>query len=150
MLQELGPRDGFSPGATIPTFREFWNEHKNRVAQTFVESVGQDANQRDLWQLCADRGIGGLFNISCVRLAAGATTALMYSHFYNEGRQLPKVRKSDAADVRHVIAASTAEIFVSNDSRLCNRLSVVPIEDRFRVRHLDVFVTDLIRGDRAP
>ncbi len=84
----------------------------------------------------------------CIRLAVGATTALMYSHFYNEGRQLPKVRKSDAADVRHVIAASTAEIFVSNDSRLCNRLSVVPMEDPFRIRHLDGFVADLMRGGR--
>jgi len=148
LLRELGPRDGFSPGATIPTFPEFWDEHKNRVAQTFVESIGRDVNQRDLWQLCADRGIGGLFNDRCVRLAVGATAALMYSHFYNEGQQLPKVRKSDAADVRHVIAASTAEIFVSNASRLCNRLSVVPMEDRFRIRHLDEFVTDLIRGYR--
>lgn len=47
LLQELGPRDGFSPGAAIPTFREFWDEHKNRVAQTFAESIGQDVNQRD-------------------------------------------------------------------------------------------------------
>jgi hypothetical protein len=148
LLQELGPRDGFSSGAAIPAFREFWDEHKNRIAQTFVESIGRDVNQRDLWQLCSDRGIGGLFDDRRVRLAVGATTALMYSHFYNEGRQLPKIRKSDAADVRHVIAAFTAEIFVSNDSRLCHRLSVVPMEDRFRIRHLDEFVTDLIRGDR--
>jgi hypothetical protein len=38
--------------------------------------------------------------------------------------------------------------FVSNDSRLFNRLSVVPMEDRFRIRHLDGFVADLIRGYR--
>jgi hypothetical protein len=85
LLQDLGPRGGFSPGATIPPFQRFWDEHKNRVAQTFVESIGQDVNQKDLWQLCAHRGINGLFNIRCIRLAVGATIALMYSHFYNDG-----------------------------------------------------------------
>ena len=33
----------------------------------------------------------------------------MYSHSYNAGRQIPKVRQSDAADIRHVIAASAAQ-----------------------------------------
>jgi hypothetical protein len=98
LIQELGPRDGFSPGATIPRFLEFWDEHKNRVAQTFVESIGQDVSQRDLWQLCADRGIGGLFNVRCVRLAVGATIALMYSHFYNEGRPLSRQRGAAVAE----------------------------------------------------
>jgi hypothetical protein len=143
LLQELGPRDGFSQGATIPTFTEFWNEHRERVTQTLVERVGQDVNQSDLWKLCTDRGIDGLLEIRCVRLAVGAIIALMYSHFYNAGQQIPKVRQSDAADVRHVIAASAAETFVSNDSRLCNRLSGVPMNDGFRILLLDKFLSDL-------
>lgn len=53
-----------------------------------------------------------------------------------------------AADVRHVIAASTAEIFVTNDSRLCNRLSSVPMENGFGVLHLDKFLADLQRKHR--
>jgi len=149
LLQDLGPRDGFSPGATIPTFRGFWDEHKYRAARTFVDCVGQGVNRGDLWELYGDRGIDGLLDIRCVRLAVGATIALMYSHFYNEGQQIPKVRESDAADVRHVIAASTAEIFVSNDSRLCNRLSAVPMKDGFRVFHLDKFLADLLSGGAA-
>jgi hypothetical protein len=149
LLQELGPRDGFSRGATIPSFTEFWNEHRERVTQTLVERVGQDANQSDLWKLCTDRGTDGLLGIRCVRLAVGAVVALMYSHFYNAGQQIPKVKQSDAADVRHVIAASTAETFVSNDSRLCNRLCAVPMKDGFRVLHLDKFLADL-RGGHTP
>lgn len=147
LLQELGPRDGFSQGATIPTFTEFWNEHRDRVTQTLVERVGQDKNQSDLWKLCTDRGIDGLLDIRCARLAVGALIALMYSHFYNAGQQIPKVRQSDAADVRHVIAASTAETFVSNDSRLCKRLSAVPMNDGFRIPHLDKFLSDLRSSD---
>ena len=148
LLQELGPGDGFSQGGTIPAFNKFWDEHKDRVARTFVEGVSQDVNQSDLSRLCGDRGVE-LLDIRCVRLAVGATISLMYSHFYNEGLQIPRVRQSDAADVRHIIAASTAEIFVSNDSRLCNRLSGVPMTDGFRVLQLDNFLTDL-RGGRTP
>jgi hypothetical protein len=143
LLQELGPRDGFSQGGTIPTFAQFFNEYRHRVTQTLVERVGHDKNQSDLWKLCIDRGIDGLLDIRCVRLAVGAIITLMYSHFYNAGQQIPKVRQSDAADIRHVIAASAAEIFVSNDLRLCKRLSVVPMNDGFRVLHLDRFLSDL-------
>jgi|SRR5580704_1239619 hypothetical protein len=141
--KELGPRDGFSQGATIPTFPEFWNEHRDRVTQTLVERVGEDVNRSDLWTVCTDLGIDGLLAIRCIRLAVGAMIALIYSHFYNAGQQIPKVRQSDAADIRHVIAASAAETFVSNDLRLCKRLSAIPMNDRFRVLHLDKFLSDL-------
>lgn len=139
LLEELGPRDGFSPGATIPAFGEFWEEHKGRVAQSFVEGVGGDLKQSDLWELCVRQGINALLDIRCMRLAVGATVALMYSHFYNEGRQIPKVRRSDAADIRHAIAASAAEIFVTNDTRLCKRLSAISIK-QFRLVDLKTFL----------
>jgi hypothetical protein len=113
LLRDLGPRDGFAPGARIPTFSEFWNEHKLRVAQTLVEEVGKESAQPDLWDLCSERSIDGLLALRSVNLAVGATIAQMYAHFYNEGRQVPKVKQSDAADARHAIAASVAEIFVT-------------------------------------
>ncbi len=142
LLQELGPRDGFAPGARIPTFDEFWNQHKHSVAQTFVEGVGEELKQPGLWQICSERGTDGLLNLGCVNLAVGATIAHMYAHFYNEGRQIPKIRQSEAADVRHAIAASVAEIFVTNDSRLYGQLSAVPIKD-FRIVELKTFLTEL-------
>ncbi len=142
LLRDLGPRDGFAPGARIPTFGEFWNEHKRRVVQTLVEEVGKESGQPDLWYLCSERSIDGLLDLRSVNLAVGATIAQMYAHFYNEGRQIPKVKQSDAADARHAIAASVAEMFVTNDSRFRGRLSAVPIKD-FRVVELKVFLTEL-------
>jgi len=146
LLQKLGPRDGFRQGTSLPSFLDFWCEQRERVARTFVELVGNDRNQRDLWRLCAERGIAGLLDIRAVRLSVVTTVSLMYSQFYNEGKQIPRPKKSDAADLRHAIAASTAEVFVTNDHGLHNRLSAVPMEDKFRVFLLDTFLADLEKG----
>ena len=142
LLQELGPRDGFAPGARIPAFDEFWNEHKYRVAQTLVESVSEELQEPSLRQRRGERSIDGLLAVRCVNLYVLATIAHMYAHFYNEGRQIPKIRQSDAADLRHAVAASVAEIFVTNDSRLYRGLSAIPIKD-FRIVELDAFLTEL-------
>ena len=142
LLQELGPRDGFAPGARIPAFDEFWNEHKYRVAQTLVESVSEELQEPSLRQRRGERSIDGLLAVRCVNLYVLATIAHMYAHFYNEGRQIPKIRQSDAADLRHAVAASVAEIFVTNDSRLYRGLSAIPIKD-FRIVELNAFLTEL-------
>jgi hypothetical protein len=92
MLRELGPRDGVRPGEHIPTFSEFWEEHKLRVAESFVESIGREVDQSDLWSICCARGIDDLFDNKCFRLAVGVCNAFMYSHFYNNGLQIPRVR----------------------------------------------------------
>ena len=75
--------------------------------------------------------------------------ALMYSHFYNEGRQVPLPKKSDAADLRHAIVASAADIFVTNDFQLYNRLSAIPLEDDFKILRLDEFLANLRDGYTA-
>ena len=65
----------------------------------------------------------------------------MYSHSYNAGRQIPKVRQSDAADYctsRGVCGPG----FVSNELRLCNRIRRSN-ERPVRVLHLDFFLSDL-------
>lgn len=143
LLQELGPRDGFAPGARPPTPAEFWNEHKHRVARTFVEGVGEELKQPDLWELCSERGIDGLLDLKCVTLAVGATIAHMYAHFYNEGRQIPKLHQSEAADIRHAIAAAAAEIFVTNDwRRFGKRLSALPMRG-LRIVALKAFLAEL-------
>ena len=142
LLQELGPRDGFAPGARIPAFDEFWNEHKYRVAQTLVESVSEELQEPSLRQRRGERSIDGLLAVRCVNLYVLATIAHMYPRFYNDGRQIPKIRQSDAADLRHAVAASVAEIFVTNDSRLYRGLSAIPIKD-FRIVELNAFLTEL-------
>lgn len=142
LLRELGPRDGFAPGAGIPPPEEFWNAYKYRVAQTFVEGVGAEFKRPDLWQNCSARSIDSLLGIRCMSLAVGVTVGYMYAHFYNEGRQIPRVRQGDAADIRHAIAASVADIFVTNDSRLYKRLSAVPIKG-FKIVQLSAFLARL-------
>lgn len=86
-----------------------------------------------------------MLDLKCVNLAVGATIAHMYVHFYNEDRQIPKIQQSDAADVRYAIAASVAEIFVTDDARLYRRLSAVPIKD-FKIVILDTFLIGLRNG----
>jgi hypothetical protein len=143
LIHELGPRDGFALGARLPTFTEFWNQHKYRVVETFVESIGENSAHSELWALCREDSVDGLLNIRCVGLAVRATIAHMYVHFYNEGQQFPKVKQSDAADIRHAISAAAADVFVTNDLRLFRRLSVVPLRD-FRIMRLDMFLRKLI------
>jgi hypothetical protein len=143
LLQELGPRDRFAPGARPPTLAEFWNEHKYRVARTFVDSVGEELKQAGLWERCGERGIDGLLDLKCISLAVGATIAHMYAHFYNDGQQIPKIKQSEVADVRHAIAASVAEVFVTNDwRRFGRRLWALPIKD-LRIVELTAFLTAL-------
>lgn len=143
LLEQIGPRDGFRPGGTVPQFERFWEDHKLTVVQTLVEAFESPTRCRGLSDACKRRGLGGLLDVRCVRLCVVNTVGLMYSQFYNEGRQLAQVRKSDAADLRHTIAASAAEIFVSNDRKLCNRLNSVPMNDGFKVLGIDELRNEL-------
>jgi hypothetical protein len=141
LLRQLGQRDGFKPGGQVPPFEKFWDEHKYTVAQSIVRGVSRDIGQSDIVDLCVRQGINGLLDNKCIRLAVSSMTSLMYSHFYNEGHPA-KVRRSDAADIRHATAASVAEVFVTHDRAFFKRLSAVPISD-FKIIYLDDFLTHL-------
>jgi hypothetical protein len=125
----------------VPSFDQFWNEHKCRVAQSIVTSVSHDIGQSDIVDLCVKRGISGLFDNKCIQLAVSSLTGLMYSNFYNEGHPA-RVRRSYAADIRHATASSVAEVFVTHDRGLFKRLSAVPI-DGLQIIYLDDFLSCL-------
>jgi hypothetical protein len=139
LLDELGPRDGFRAGEVIPRFDEFWNEHKHRIVESIAKSVCDGGIQSDV----IARGLRGLLDNKCLRLAASSIAGLMYAQFYNEGHPV-KVRRGDAADIRHVTVASVAEVFVTHDWPLYKRLSAAEVALRdFAVFYLDDFLSAL-------
>jgi hypothetical protein len=144
MLEELR-RKIVTTQDTIPeTFDNHWTKQRMVVADTFVESFAPYARRADVLESCKRRGIGGLLEIRSMRLAVTATLSLMYSQLYNDGQQIRASRPSDAADIRHAISASAADVFVTNDHRLDKQLSRVRVED-FQVMNLSSFLAALRR-----
>ena len=84
------------------------------------------------------RGLPGLLKLKSVALAVGANLSLMYSHHF-EGRT---PASGDSRDILHAIAASSADVFVTNDRKLAKILTRIPVEG-FQVMNLKDFLDSL-------
>ena len=84
------------------------------------------------------QGIQGLLELKSVALAVGANFSLIYSHQF-EGRT---PASGDSRDVLHSVAASSADVFVTNDRKLATILSRIPVQG-FRVMNLTDFLNSL-------
>ena len=84
------------------------------------------------------RGIPGLLKLKSVVLCVGANLSLIYSHHF-EGRT---PASGDSRDVLHAIAASSADVFVTNDRNLATVLGRIPVEG-FQVMNLRDFLDSL-------
>ena len=84
------------------------------------------------------QGLSELLKVKSVALAVGANLSLMYSHHF-EGRT---PASGDSRDILHAIAASSADVFVTNDGPLGRVLARIPING-FEVMNLQAFLNRL-------
>ncbi len=103
------------------TFEVYWTKTAPSWAEAFADRVG-------LGEACRARGLDGLLGVRAVRIAVGAALSLVFSQVC-EGFQ---PERNDGYDLWHAIQASAADVFVTRDTLLANRLARVPI-DGFRV-----------------
>lgn len=98
------------------------------------------AKRRKMLRKVRQRGLPGLLELKSVALAVGANLSLIYSHHF-EGR---KPMSGDSRDILHAIAASSANMFVTNDKRLEAVLARIPMR-KFQVMNLRSFLNWLPR-----
>ena len=116
-LREAIARISFDqyPKNAPPSFQKFWYGQAQQYAEDLAERFGLLAD-------CQSRGTAGQLELRSVRLATAAGLSLAYSHaFLRE-----PIRSSDLGDLRHVITAAPADVFVSHDRPLRNRLKKTP------------------------
>lgn len=109
-------------------FDEYWKNNCVWLAEGL-------AKRRKVLNKVRRRGLPGLIKLKSVALAVGANLSLIYSHHF-EGR-VP--RSGDSRDVLHAIAASRADVFVTNDRNLAAILTRIPVE-QFQVMNLKAFL----------
>jgi hypothetical protein len=114
------------------SFAEFFEQGSGNVAESFAQRAG-------VLEACKQRGIEGLLRIKSVRMGVGAALSLIYEQMF-EGWS-PKI--SDSRDLQHAVsAAAVAQTFVTNDKRLRDSLSRIPI-DGFTVIDLQGFLAPI-------
>jgi hypothetical protein len=75
----------------------------------------------DVWNQVRARGLGGLAQLRTLRAAIGPAQAFMHSCMF--GGRTPK--ENDSRDMHHVLMASPADVFVTDDGPLRSLLSTV-------------------------
>jgi len=113
------------------SFEVYWKNNSVWLAEGL-------AKHRKVLGKVKRRGLPGLLKLKSVALAVGANLSLIYSHCF-EGR-VP--RSGDSRDVLHAIAASSADVFVTNDRKLAAIMTRILVED-FRVMSLRDFLDSL-------
>jgi hypothetical protein len=112
-------------------FESYWNNNSLWLAEGLAKRA------RALGRV-KRRGISGLLKVKSVALAVGVNLSLIYSHHF-EGRS---PASGDSRDVLHAIAASSADIFLTNDRNLATVLGRIPVEG-FQVMNLKGFLDSL-------
>ena len=75
---------------------------------------------------CRQRGVEGLISLLVIRLAAGVSLAQMYAELVGTQGQPRKPDRKDGYDLWHAILASTANLFVTFDTRLADHVERIP------------------------
>jgi hypothetical protein len=126
---------------TLPA-RVGFEDYVQRAAGMTVERFAQRAG---VLEACRERGIAGLLEIRSVRAAVGTALSLAYGQTF-EGWA---TSSDDALDLLHVpSAAATAEIFVTNDSRLRAAVERIALDD-LRVMNLAEFLAACSPGNEV-
>jgi hypothetical protein len=97
------------------SFREYFEAHAVWFARDLAERAG-------VLPAVQSRGVNDLLDLPSVRMAVGASLSLPYSQIIEN--QAPRI--GDSRDVHHAIAASVAEVFVTHDGPLAERLRQIP------------------------
>ncbi len=97
------------------SFGEYFQTHAAWFARSLADHAG-------VLNSAENRGIDGLLDLPSVRMAVGANLSLVYAQIFEN--RAPD--RGDSRDVHHAIAASVADVFVTNDTRLAPRLARIP------------------------
>jgi hypothetical protein len=112
-------------------FNDYWKNNSVWLAEGL-------AKRRKVLGKVMRRGLPGLLKLKSIALAVGMNLSLIYSHHF-EGRN---PLSGDSRDILHAIAASSADIFVTNDRGLEAVLARIP-PDGFQVMNLQAFLNRL-------
>ena len=93
------------------------------------------AKRRRLLSKVRQRGLPGLLELKSIALAVGTNLSLIYSHHFERRHPM----SGDSRDILHAVAASSANIFVTNDRRLEAVLARIPVRE-FQVMNLSSFL----------
>jgi hypothetical protein len=121
----------FKPAKHYP-FSDCWDRLSIQIAAS-------EANRLGVLHECEERGINNLLNIKLVRVYVGYSISYLYSK-YILGE---KLLKSDSRDHQHIVQASLADIFVTNDDNFSKIIKRIPAKD------FQVFIIWLRRGVSA-
>jgi hypothetical protein len=113
------------------TFEKLWEE----VSLAYVEILAQ---RLGLIEECRERGLGKLLEIRSVKF----NIAWHVSYLYQTVIKGERITPSDPYDHQHVVCASVADIFVTQDTRLTKIMNYVPLE-RFEIMNLQAFLNRL-------
>jgi hypothetical protein len=113
-------------------FNDYWRNNSVWLAE------GLAKRRRVLGKVRRGQGLSELLKVKSIALAVGANLSLIYSHHF-EGRT---PTSGDSRDILHAIAASSADVFVTNDGPLERVLARIPING-FEVTNLQAFLKRL-------
>lgn len=117
-----------------PSFVDYWG----RLAGPFAEGYAERAGVLDA---CRRRGITGLLDLRGVRMGVGVNLSLAYAETF-EGRA-PDM--GDSQDQQHAVLASVADVFVTQDAKLANLLTRIPMPG-LQIMDLRSFLDTLTAG----
>jgi hypothetical protein len=149
IVNEVLPRVVAEVRAMKAEFPRWWHEARVRVWDAFpaserrrvnfpayfasdAEAWAEDIVRRrfgaEIADACRARGLDGLLALRPVRLCIGASMALVCDTTFGDGVQTSEPRPGDCYDFWHAIAASAADVFITDDRPFARRLKQVPIE----------------------
>lgn len=117
-----------SIGSKRYSFVTYWKNNNGWLTEGLAKRAG-------VLRKVKRRGVDGLLKVKSVAMVVGANLSLLYSHHYEN--RAP--HSGDSRDILHAIAASGADVFVTNDKKLQAVLSRIPV-DGFQVMNLQDFV----------
>ena len=144
-VDELRPDAGRYRG--IP-FAGLWQGQAITAVQSLVESLQNDHGHPGLVASIEARGFEGLLEVPSVRVLTSLTLSTMWEQLYRQAPP-PEPQRSDAADYRLAVCSTAADVFVTNDLILHDRLTRIPALP-VRVELLRDFVSSLTSNLSAP
>ena len=129
-------------------FTRLWEGQALTTVRSLVESLQNDHGHPGLVAAVEARGFEGLLEVASVRVLTGLTLSTMWEQLYRQAPP-PEPQRSDAGDYRLAVCSTAADVFVTNDGVLYDRLTRIPALP-VRVELLRNFVSDLTSNLPAP
>jgi hypothetical protein len=128
-------------------FVRLWEGQAVTTVRSLVESLDADHNHPWMINAVESRGFEGLLQILSVRVLTGLTLSTMWEQLYGQVPG-PDARRSDAADYRLAVCSTAADVFVTHDRTLYDRLMRIPALP-VRVEFLPNFISGFTSSHAA-